>query len=84
MAITERTALPSLPARRAARETGLARHRASVFDSFSPETASNVKSKATKLTMRAVMKAQLNSSYFLRKGLAVPLLFWKEKTFQAL
>jgi hypothetical protein len=55
MAITERTALASFPARRVPRETELANDRASVFDSFSPATASKVKSRATKLTTSAVM-----------------------------
>ncbi len=75
MAMTERTALASLPARSVPRETGLASDRASVLDSFSPETASKVKSRAMKLTIRAVMKVQLSSSNLLRKGLALPLLF---------
>ena len=37
-----------------------------------------------KLMIRAATKVQLSSSNLLRKGFALPLLFWKEKTFQAL
>ncbi len=62
MAITETTALAYLPNRSAPRETGLARDRDSVLLSFSPETASKVKSRETKLTRRAMAKAQLSSS----------------------
>jgi hypothetical protein len=56
----------------------------SVFVSFSPDTASNVNSSATKLTSRAAMNAQVSSSYLASSGLALSFLLLIPNTFQAL
>jgi hypothetical protein len=77
-------ALRYFPSSSVPREIELERARARVLDSFSPETASKVKSSATKLMIMATINDQLNSSKVCRKGLVLPLLFSKEKTFQAL